>query len=193
LELMLARHCLLFIVLIICAYTDLADRKIYNWCTLPGVVLGLGVNLLVGGLWDGGIWGANLGSSVAALGLVLVLFGWFYWRGAMAAGDVKLMLAVAAIGGCHNCFILYALTFGALSGALMAVLAFIWHGKLLEGLKGALVFAFGTGRIGQDGERKIAASGITVPFGAAIAIGALIAWYKVELAVLGSLGLLGSA
>ena len=174
------RHCLLFILLITCVYTDVARGKIYNWCTLPAIGLGLGTNYVIGGLVDGGLSGANLISALVAVALVAVLFGWPYLRGGIAAGDVKLILAVAAIGGMHEFFTAYALLYSALVGALMAVLVFIWHGELWKGLKKGLRFTFSVGRIGE-GKEEEAPARITVPYGCAIAIGSIIAWYLVEL------------
>ena len=182
---MIVRHCLLFAVLVMSSYTDLAHGKIYNWCTLPAIALGLTLNGVLGGVWEGGWLGANLGSSALALLIVAVLFAWPYMKGGIAAGDVKLMVAVASIGGLHNMFIAYALFYCALIGALMAVLVFIWRGQLAEGLKGAVRFTFSTQRLGETGEAaagtKPPASRITVPYGLAIAIGSVVAWYKVEL------------
>ncbi|MFW6456686.1 MAG: A24 family peptidase [Planctomycetota bacterium] len=179
---MVFRHCLLFVLLTVTVYTDMAEGKIYNWCTIPALAVGLGTNYVLGGLLEGGVTGTNLLSSLIALGIVAVLFGWPYIRGGIAAGDVKFMLAVAAIGGLHNFYTAYALLYSALIGALMALLVFIWRGELRSGLGKAIRFTFSTGRIeemGDDEEEKDAP--ITIPYGCAIAIGSIIAWYIVEL------------
>ncbi len=70
---MLARHCLLFAVLIVCVYTDLAYGKLHNWCTLPAIFAGLLINYVFGGLRDGGWLGTNLAGSALAVGIVLGL------------------------------------------------------------------------------------------------------------------------
>ena len=179
---MLVRHCFLFAVLIICVYTDLAHGKVYNWCTLPGILAGLLINFVLGGLWDGGWTGANLGGSVVAVGFVALIVAWPYLRGGIAAGDVKLMLAVAAIGGFHAYFILNALVYTALLGLLMAVLVLIWRGRLWAGVKGAVRFTFSTGSSpAEEGSEKAPERRITVPYGVAVAIGSVVAWYVVEL------------
>jgi prepilin peptidase CpaA len=141
----------------------------------------LGTNYVLGGLVEGGLTGTNLVSSAVALALVGVLFGWPYLRGGIAAGDVKLVLAVAAIGGMHRYFTAYALLYSALVGALMALLVFIWRGELWEGLKKGLRFTFSVGRVGQGEDEEEAPAPITVPYGCAIAIGSIIAWFLVEL------------
>ena len=146
------------------------------------------MNLALGGLWDGGAWHSNLGGSALAMALVLLLFGWPYLKGGIAAGDVKLLLAVAAIGGLKGRFIFYALFYCALLGFLMTLLVLIWRGRLLAGIKGAIRFTFTLQRLevaktGQeDGAEKRAATGITIPYGFAVAIGSVIAYYLVEVA-----------
>jgi len=175
---LLLKYCPLFVVLIAAVYTDIAHGKIYNWCTLPAIALGLLVNLALGGLWQGEYQGANLGSSLLACGLVLVIFGWPYLRGAIAAGDVKLMLAVGALGGFHRMFIVRALVFTAIIGAVMALVAVIARGRLAEGLKGALRFTFSLKRLPEtDGSEEGASGRIAVRYGVAISIGSIIAWF----------------
>ena len=179
---MLARHCLLFVVLVVCVYTDLSHRKIYNWSTLPAIFVGLLFNFVLGGLWEEGWSGANLGGSLIAVGVVLLIFGWPYLKGGIAAGDVKFMLAVAAIGGLRNFYIINALFYTALIGFLMAILALIWRGRLWAGLKGAFRFTFSIEAATSQAEgQKAPESKVTIPYGVAIAIGSLIAWYLVEL------------
>lgn len=182
---MLFRHCLLFVLLIVTVYTDVAEGKIYNWCTIPAFALGLGTNYVLGGFMEGGLSGANLLSSLVAIVIVAILFGWPYLRGGIAAGDVKLMLAVAAVGGMHNLYTPYALLYSALVGALMALLVFIWRGELRKGVGNALRFTFSTGSISDlnDEDDEEESSPITIPYGCAIAIGSIIAWYIVELPV----------
>lgn len=182
---MLVRHCLLFLLLVISVYTDVARGKIYNWCTFPAIALGLGTNYVLGGVMEGGLSGANLVSSLGAMALVGILFGWPFLRGGIAAGDVKLMLGVGAIGGLHRFFTPYALLYSALVGALMALLVFIWRGELKEGLGRAVRFTFSTGRVGEnDEEQEESSPPLTVPYGCAIAVGSIIAWYIVELPVI---------
>ena len=184
-ELELVRHLLLFAVLIIAVYTDLARGRIYNWCTIGGLVAGLLISYALGGFWDLGLGGPNLVGALLGAAVALLVFAWPYFKGGIAAGDVKLMAAVGAIGGLQHGYIAYALFYCSLVGAVMALLALIWRGRLLSGVKGALRFAFTLERIsagsgepqgdGSDKTRKIA-----VPYGFAIAIGSIIAYYLVE-------------
>jgi prepilin peptidase CpaA len=172
------RHCLFFALLIGCLYTDLTRGKIYNWCTLPAVFVGLLLAYVLGGLSEGGWLGVSLASSIGGMAVVGLVFAWPYFRGGIAAGDVKLMLAVGAFGGLQEFFCLYALLYTALVGALMAVLMLIWRKKLREGLKGAFRFTFSTHRLeGEADDPGHEVSGVVVPYGFAITIGSAIAWY----------------
>jgi len=189
-----ARHVLFFALVIVCVYTDLTRGKLYNWCTLPALVGGLLLSYALGGLLDGGILGVNLVSSILGLAIAALVFIWPYLRGGIAGGDVKLMLAVAAIGGAENLFIVYALLYSALIGALMALLVLIWRGRLREGLKGAVRFTFSARRLGsKEGETRRLVTGVAVPYGLAISIGSVIAWYVTMLPASGAtVGLIGA-
>jgi len=176
------RHSLLAILLVICAYTDIAHGKIYNMVTFPAIIAGLLLGYVAGGVYEGGIDGISLVGSLAAMGVVIILFGWPYLRGGIAAGDVKLMLAVAAIGALNNYFIVYALLYSTLIGAFMAIMLFIWKGRLREGLGATVRFAVSTGPAnGEKAREKRRTTGLTIPYGSAIAVGTIIAWYVVEL------------
>jgi prepilin peptidase CpaA len=72
--------------------TDLARGRIYNWLTLPGLLMGLAYAAAVGG-WVG------LGDSALGAGCALLLYGWLFWLNAMGGGDVKLLMAMGAWGG----------------------------------------------------------------------------------------------
>jgi prepilin peptidase CpaA len=177
----LTRHCILFALLIAAVYTDLTRGKIYNWCTLGGMIAGLLIGYALGGLWDWGVGGPGLGSSLLAMGMVLLAFAWPYMKGGIAAGDVKLMLAVGAICGLRTGA--YALFFSSLVGALMVTAIFLWRGRLWDGVKGAVRFTFTLERIGGSkttGDGQEPTPPITVPYGLAIAVGSVIAWYLVE-------------
>jgi len=177
----LARHVLLFAVILTAAYTDLARGKIYNWCTLGGLVAGLLLNYARGGVGGGGIFSANLGGSLIATALVALVFAWPYFKGGIAGGDVKLLLAVAAIGGLEEGYIAYALLYCAVIGFVMALAVLIWKRRLLAGIWGALRFTFSFKRAGvEKAEETDSPAKITIPYGLAIAIGSLVAWFIVE-------------
>ena len=77
------------------AYTDLSVRKIPNKLTMSATLLGFGSNLLFYG------WNAFVNSVLGfLLGFSFILL-WIL--GALKAGDVKLYMAIGAVGGWRFC------------------------------------------------------------------------------------------
>ena len=160
-----------FVLLVLCAGWDIKYRKRPNWATLPGIVLGFGLNALHGG-WTG-MKESGLG-FIVGFGALLVLFvlGW------MGGGDVKLMAAVGALKGYP--FIVSALFYSLIVGIVIGVAMLIWNRKTLRTFKN-LFFVIGSRftklipkqNIDPEQTQKL-------PFGLAIVLGtlwALIAGY----------------
>jgi prepilin peptidase CpaA len=105
--------------------TDLRWRRVPNWLTGGGLLLGLVGNLVLGSL-SAGESGALSGvlSAVAGAGLGFVLLFPFYAirvKGlghAMGAGDVKLLVALGAIVGPHA--LVSVAIYGGLAGAVQS-------------------------------------------------------------------------
>ncbi len=109
----------LLAVVLVGAVYDFRSRKIPNWLSLSGIILGLGVNTL--------LFQAH-GLRVALLGFCcsLAIYVPLYLLRGMGAGDVKLMAAVGAIVGPQNWLILFMAT--ALVGGVIALIV-ILHKK----------------------------------------------------------------
>jgi prepilin peptidase CpaA len=73
-------------------YTDWRSRRIPNWLTAPGLLLGVVANTVLGG------WG-GLKTSLLGAGLGLLVFLPFVIVRALGAGDLKLAGALGAIVG----------------------------------------------------------------------------------------------
>jgi prepilin peptidase CpaA len=101
---------------------DLLSKKIPNWLTLPGMVLGIAAQA-----WFFGGAGALNG----ALGLLLgfALFFPMYALGYMGAGDVKLLMAVGAWLGWGSC--LWVAAVAVSFGGVYALGEVLWKGRLL--------------------------------------------------------------
>jgi prepilin peptidase CpaA len=124
--LQVATDVLALLLLGVCAYWDLRYRKIPNWATLPGVILGLVMNGLLHG------WGGMKASGIGFLigfGALLVLFV-LSWMG---GGDVKLMAAVGALKGYP--FVVSALFYSLIAGVLLGVIMLIWNRRTLRTFK----------------------------------------------------------
>lgn len=102
---------------------DVRSRRIPNFITLPGMLLGLLLHLVLGG-WEQMALAALAGLICGTLFLV------FWLAGGMGAGDVKLITAVAAIAGMP--LVPWLLILTALSGGVMAVGLAVWRGRLRE-------------------------------------------------------------
>lgn len=107
-------NAILVALLLVCAYTDGREGKIYNKFTFPAMFFGVALNGLFGGT-AGLIW--SLIGWAVGMGIQWVPF----MLGAAKAGDVKLLAAVGALKGWAFC------TFGFLYGAVaFAVLILPW-------------------------------------------------------------------
>jgi len=112
----------LLVMLLAAALFDVMYRRIPNWLTVSGVVLGLVMNAIIG---------APRGGIVFALSGFLVGFAVYavlYALRAMGAGDVKLMAAIGALVGWKSWFGIFLLT--AIIGGAMALILVISRGRL---------------------------------------------------------------
>ncbi|MHC4777483.1 MAG: A24 family peptidase [Planctomycetota bacterium] len=178
----LASFVALFLLLIVSAYTDITRNKVYNWCTFPGIGIGLALAYLGGGFSEPEY---NLVTSLFGLlagGGIILFFSLF---GGIGLGDVKLMAAVGALAGFP--FILWCLLYSSLIGFVIAIGLLIWKGRVREGLLRSVKFAFRLKKAEREGKRAgttVEGAGEearrkpdTIPFGAAIAFGTLWAFF----------------
>lgn len=96
------------------AVYDVRYRKIPNWLTVTGVVLGLILNAFLNPTWPGLLF------SLKGLGLGFGIYVVLYALHAMGAGDVKMMAAVGAVVGPQNWFGIFVIT--AIVGGIMALI-----------------------------------------------------------------------
>src|SRR5438552_10375694 len=90
------------------AWTDFRTRRIPNWITVSGALLGIGLHT-----WFESVHCAL--SSLAGLGLGIAIFFALFMAGGMGAGDVKLFGAVGALVGPQALAIVFVFT-GLLGG-----------------------------------------------------------------------------
>ena len=160
-------YCLLVVMLLIAAVTDMRRGKIYNWLTLPAMGAGLVLWLI------GGLLGADRGIGWSAIALLcgLVPFGFMAVRGWLGGGDAKLMGAVGALSASWQC-VLGTAFYGLLIAMLMAIALMIHRGLVKQTFSrifGAILSTAARVKPDLDNDKH------TVPFGAAVAIGGLIA------------------
>jgi Flp pilus assembly protein protease CpaA len=186
----LVRHICLLTLAVTCAYTDLARGKLYNVVTLGGLAIGLALAYFLDAAAPHTDFHFPLTTYLvrAALGAALgggVLF-LLYLAGGFDAGDVKMMAAVGALGtptvarsapaGTYD-FVLWALFYTALVGALIGVGLLIWRGRLRQGLKDSLraMVSF------RKARREEMPAHAIMPYGVAIGIGTIWAWIELML------------
>lgn len=117
----------LALVAFVAAVYDYRFRRIPNWLTLSGVLLGIGLNsfLNVTGLhWYSGY---DWRSALAGMGLAFAVYFPLYLLRGMGAGDVKLMAAIGAIVGPSNWFGIFVLS--NILGGLIAVVLLLLKGR----------------------------------------------------------------
>lgn len=152
----------LFFLLILCAYTDVRRRKIYNKLVFPGWVLGV----LLNGLAPGG---AGWLPALAGLLLGLAVGFVFFATGGFAAGDAKLIALVGSFRG--PTFLAWSLLFtilaaGVVSLGLLAKAGLLRRlGRKMAG--SALLFAF-SGKIAFEMDKSL-----RFPYAMAILAGTL--------------------
>ena len=117
------------------AWTDLRTRRIPNWLTVTGALLGILLQL-----WYRGLQGAVTSIEGAAFGLALFVV--LFIAGGMGAGDVKLFSAIGALTGPQSLVLVFVFT--GLLGGIAAIAVALWRGHLEAKLPYGAVIAGGT-------------------------------------------------
>jgi prepilin peptidase CpaA len=165
-------HLIVLLALVLCAAIyDARYRRIPNWLTGSGVLVGIALNTF---LYPGlsGLW-----FSLRGLGLGFGLYLLMHLLRAMGAGDVKMMAAVGSIVGAGNWFLIFLIT--AMLGGILALIVSIVKGRLRKTL-------FNVGFIVSEMQHLRPAylkneeldvrsdKGVRMPHGVVIAMGTLI-------------------
>jgi prepilin peptidase CpaA len=156
-------------MLVASAWADFRSRRIPNWLTVSGLAAALLLRATVG---PESVIEGLIGALLAfVLTLPLLMLG------VMGGGDAKLLIAIGAFMGPRH--FLWAAVLIAIIGGIMAVLDAGRRGVLLPVLFncGQIMKHWATfGRRGAN--RSFASVGaLTIPYGVAIAAGALLWWY----------------
>ena len=148
---------------LIAAVTDFFWGKIYNWLTAPAVLCGI----LASGYFMGL---EGVGLSVCGCCVGLGIYGGFFALKMMGGGDVKLLMALGALGGVY--FTVHVATVSILIGGAMSFVFLLVSGKITSFLSRITLFLMSL--LIKELEPhfpKIDQSSV-MPFGVAIALGA---------------------
>lgn len=173
----IAREITFFLLIVICAYTDIAKGHVYNWATLPALAVGIGLAALAS-------LDQHSAAPVASCGIGLfigyVTLYLFYRIGQLGGGDVKLMGAVGALQGYP--LIISTLFFSALVGSVVGIAVALFTGRFWESLRGAgkalVLKSDAPALAGAESGGMSPQAGVTIPFGFAIAAGGIWAWIQ---------------
>jgi prepilin peptidase CpaA len=147
---------------VIAAWTDFRSRRIPNWLTVPGLLIGVGMNVALGG------WGGLKNSLVgAAVGLALLLP--FVLLRSLGAGDWKLAGALGAFTGPG---LLVDLLLGSVFVAgVMAVALVVYKGRTRQtiGNIGHILISLVTFRLPGTQVSLDNPDSLKVPYGVALA------------------------
>src|ERR1017187_3792283 len=113
---------LLLAVVLGAAVYDVRYRRIPNWLSVGGVLLGFALNSFLYQGWPG------FRNSLIGFAVAFVSYLALYALRAMGAGDVKLMAAVGAIVGWPNWFGIFIVT--AILGGIMALILVAARGRV---------------------------------------------------------------
>jgi prepilin peptidase CpaA len=117
---------LLVVLTLIAAAYDWKTRRIPNWLTLTGVVVGLGTNAMLAGV--SGAW-----LAVSGAGFALLIYLPLYALRALGGGDVKLMAAIGALVGPFVWWWIFVYT--ALIGGVIALVVIVTRGRFRRAFK----------------------------------------------------------
>jgi prepilin peptidase CpaA len=120
---------ILFALVIIAAIYDARYRRIPNWLTAGGVLIGIALNCAIGRYdppVDPGLSGFVFALKGFAVGFIAYLL--LYLVRAMGAGDVKLMAAVGAIAGWQDWLGIFLIT--AITGGVLSITVSLAKGRL---------------------------------------------------------------
>ena len=152
------------------AVYDVRYRRIPNWISVTGVIIGLTLNAFLYPTWPG------LFHSLKGLGLGFGVYFLLYAVRAMGAGDVKLMGAVGALVGWQNWFGIFIIT--AVIGGLMALIVVMARKRLKKTLWNVafILNQMKSGRAAYVEKEELDVrnpQAVGLPHGAVIAVGTL--------------------
>jgi prepilin peptidase CpaA len=164
------------IIAVIATLSDLRYRKIFNWLTLPAMVVGLLISFLASGF-------PGLGFGIIGVLLALLAFGWMWGIKILGAGDVKLLMAFSALAGAaplagkgEISFVADLILLTILVGGILAALILITKGRMAPFFRKMQRFFITFTNRNLETEFPKADPSLKMPFGISISIAAVWLW-----------------
>ena len=160
---------ILIALVLAAAVFDARYRRIPNWLSVTGVVVGLAMNAFLDQSRPGMFVASLLGLAIA-----FAVYFVLYALRAMGAGDVKLMAAVGAVVGWPNWFGIFIVT--AIIGGIMALILVTARGRVKKTLWNVafILSEMKGGRPAYMGREELdvkSPKSVGLPHGAVIAVG----------------------
>jgi prepilin peptidase CpaA len=161
---------MLIIMVAIAAGFDVKYRRIPNWLVVTGLVWGIAMNVFLFG-WPG------LKTSLIGIGIAFVIYFPLFMLRGMGAGDVKLMMAIGALVGPANWFLIFMIT--GILGGVIALLLLAWRKRLRHTLSNVFLIvgellSFRAPYMADKDLDVHSPKAITMPHGATIAAGSIL-------------------
>lgn len=152
------------------AVYDVRYRRIPNWLTVSGVLVGIALNSFLFG------W-AGLRISLLGLAVAFGVYFVLYALHAMGAGDVKMMAAVGAMVGWEDWFGIFVFT--AILGGVAALVLVLARGRFKRTVFNVsfILSEMKSGRPAYLGKEELdvrSSKALGLPHGAVIAVGTLL-------------------
>lgn len=155
-------------VVVAAAITDLRRRRVYDWLTLPSIVIGV-----VGNLFLGGVMGndENIGllGSLCGLGLCFIPMILLWRLGGIGGGDVKLLSAVGAILGWRLALDVMFASF--ITAAFFAVILILRSRLTKQTFNNIGRYVFR--KMSKEDKIKMSQESPKLPFAVAVAVGVI--------------------
>ena len=152
---------------LIAGWTDWRSRRIPNWLTVPGLFVGIAVNVLTSG-WVG------MKTSLLGAGLGLLVLLPFVFLRSLGAGDWKLAGALGAFVGWQALADL--LVFSVLVAGVMALALVIYKGRFKQTMRniGGMLASMGSFHMPGAEVSLDNPESLKVPYGVALALATLV-------------------
>ena len=158
---------LICLMAIIGTVTDVRGGKVYNWLTLPGVLLGIALSVALLGL---------AGLKLSLLGIAMGVGVWFVMPilgKPLGGGDVKFLAAIGSLMG--PVFLLYVMVLAGLWAGVLAVIIALSRRTLVACVRQTGVSLVDRFVVGSQELPRSVVPGLKVPFAAATGLAALTA------------------